>query len=95
MGYAQEYHVERYLRECLIPRIAPVSGVSPAKSYLPNEADITGNDTQLYRRKSPGSSKELLTLEINYPSNSLPNTEKEIYALLLLAISKLTRTIEL
>ena len=24
MGYAQEYHVERYLRE-LIPRIAPVS----------------------------------------------------------------------
>ena len=25
MGYAQEYHVERYLRELLIPRIAPVS----------------------------------------------------------------------
>jgi acyl-CoA dehydrogenase len=25
MGYAQEYHVERYLREVLIPRIAPVS----------------------------------------------------------------------
>jgi acyl-CoA dehydrogenase len=25
MGYAQEYHVERYLREALIPRIAPVS----------------------------------------------------------------------
>ncbi|KAI9875985.1 MAG: hypothetical protein M1830_007594 [Pleopsidium flavum] len=25
MGYAQEYHVERYLRECLVPRIAPVS----------------------------------------------------------------------
>ena len=25
MGYAAEYHVERYLRECLIPRIAPVS----------------------------------------------------------------------
>jgi acyl-CoA dehydrogenase len=25
MGYAQEYHVERYLRECLIPRTAPVS----------------------------------------------------------------------
>ena len=31
MGYAQEYHVERYLRECLIPRIAPVSGVSAVK----------------------------------------------------------------
>jgi acyl-CoA dehydrogenase len=25
MGYAQEYHVERYLREVIIPRIAPVS----------------------------------------------------------------------
>lgn len=25
MGYAQEYHVERLLRECLIPRLAPVS----------------------------------------------------------------------
>ena len=25
MGYAKEYHVERYLREALIARIAPVS----------------------------------------------------------------------
>lgn len=25
MGYAAEYHVERYMRECFIPRIAPVS----------------------------------------------------------------------
>jgi len=25
--YASEYHVERYLRECFIPRIAPVSRV--------------------------------------------------------------------
>jgi acyl-CoA dehydrogenase len=25
MGYAQEYHVERYLRESLVPRIVPVS----------------------------------------------------------------------
>ncbi|MGF6637340.1 acyl-CoA dehydrogenase family protein [Paraburkholderia sp. BL10I2N1] len=25
MGYAKEYHVERYLRECIIPRLAPVS----------------------------------------------------------------------
>ena len=24
-GYAKEYHVERLLRECYIPRIAPVS----------------------------------------------------------------------
>jgi acyl-CoA dehydrogenase len=28
MGYAQEFHVERYLRECFVPRIAPVSRVS-------------------------------------------------------------------
>lgn len=28
MGYAAEYHVERYLRECFVPRIAPVSRVS-------------------------------------------------------------------
>ncbi|TPX24633.1 hypothetical protein DIZ76_010064 [Coccidioides immitis] len=25
MGYAQEFHVERYLRECFVPRIAPIS----------------------------------------------------------------------
>jgi acyl-CoA dehydrogenase len=25
MGYAKEFHVERYLREAWIPRIAPVS----------------------------------------------------------------------
>jgi acyl-CoA dehydrogenase len=25
MGYAREYHVERYLREVMIPRLAPVS----------------------------------------------------------------------
>jgi acyl-CoA dehydrogenase len=25
MGYAKEFHVERYLREALITRIAPVS----------------------------------------------------------------------
>ncbi|QIW97642.1 hypothetical protein AMS68_003160 [Peltaster fructicola] len=25
MGYSAEYHVERYLRECFVPRIAPVS----------------------------------------------------------------------
>jgi acyl-CoA dehydrogenase len=25
MGYAQEYHVERYFRESMIPRLAPVS----------------------------------------------------------------------
>jgi acyl-CoA dehydrogenase len=25
MGYAKEYHVERFMREAFIPRIAPVS----------------------------------------------------------------------
>jgi len=25
LGYAKEYHVERYLREVMIPRIAPIS----------------------------------------------------------------------
>lgn len=25
MGYSAEYHVERYLRECIIPRLAPIS----------------------------------------------------------------------
>ena len=25
MGYAKEYHVERYFREIMIPRIAPIS----------------------------------------------------------------------
>src|SRR3569833_1984583 len=27
MGYAREFHVERYLRESFVPRIAPVSWV--------------------------------------------------------------------
>lgn len=31
MGYAQEYHVERYLREVFVPRIAPVSRVGPPR----------------------------------------------------------------
>jgi acyl-CoA dehydrogenase len=36
MGYAQEYHVERYLREVFVPRIAPVSRVSvPALKRQP------------------------------------------------------------
>lgn len=28
MGYAAEYHVERYMRECFVPRLAPISKVS-------------------------------------------------------------------
>jgi alkylation response protein AidB-like acyl-CoA dehydrogenase len=25
MGYAKEYHVERYFREAMLPRLAPIS----------------------------------------------------------------------
>jgi acyl-CoA dehydrogenase len=32
MGYAAEYHVERYFRESLVPRLAPVSRVSTSIS---------------------------------------------------------------
>jgi len=39
MGYAQEYHVERYFRECLVPRIAPVSRVSRAFLFKKNKND--------------------------------------------------------
>lgn len=50
MGYAQEYHVERYLREIFVPRIAPVSRVlyfvtSRLAAYI-NYA--IGNDYELY-----------------------------------------------
>ena len=34
MGYAQEYHVERYMRECFVPRIAPVSRVSEKYGHV-------------------------------------------------------------
>ncbi len=32
-GYAKEFHVERYLRESLIPRIAPVSSAARAQLH--------------------------------------------------------------
>jgi acyl-CoA dehydrogenase len=41
MGYAQEYHVERYLRECFVPRIAPVSRVST--TCWKNRCDVLTN----------------------------------------------------
>lgn len=37
MGYAKEYHVERYLREAMLPRIAPVSR-ELIKSYIGEKA---------------------------------------------------------
>ncbi|KAK7215964.1 hypothetical protein V2G26_003967 [Clonostachys chloroleuca] len=33
MGYAKEYHVERYLREATLARIAPISG-EMIKNYI-------------------------------------------------------------
>jgi alkylation response protein AidB-like acyl-CoA dehydrogenase len=33
MGYAKEYHVERYMREAILSRIAPVSG-EMIKNYI-------------------------------------------------------------
>ena len=33
MGYAAEYHVERYMREVFVPRLAPVSRVSSESIY--------------------------------------------------------------
>lgn len=58
MGYAQEFHVERYFRECLVPRIAPISRVSGLAFGMPwDNADFQiltiGNDNELYQRKGP------------------------------------------
>ncbi len=51
MGYAQEYHVERYMRECFVPRIAPVSRVSIRYGHyeVGLTADDTGNDHELHQ----------------------------------------------
>ena len=35
MGYAAEYHVERYMREAFVPRLAPVSRVCRVLTYAP------------------------------------------------------------
>nr|POE68870.1 acyl-coa dehydrogenase [Quercus suber] len=47
MGYAAEYHVERYLRECFVPRIAPVSRVR----YLSLEALLPHANIDVLHRK--------------------------------------------
>lgn len=49
MGYAQEYHVERYLREVFVPRIAPVSRVRYTFDLFTYEAHFhIGNDNELH-----------------------------------------------
>jgi hypothetical protein len=55
MGYAAEYHVERYMRECFVPRIAPVSRVS-IELYSPGFwtdklTVTTGDDHELRGRE--------------------------------------------
>ena len=47
MGYAKEFHVERYLREAMIARLAPVS---------------RRDDPQLHRREGAGAAAVVLTL---------------------------------
>ena len=64
--YAQEYHVERYLRECFVPRIAPVSRVGiqrpdNALEYL--NLRLSGDDHELYRGKGSEPTAKLLTEE--------------------------------
>lgn len=74
MGYAAEYHVERYLRECFVPRIAPVSRVSLIHYLswgmiggegLLCDADcccVVGNDYELHCREEFGVAEELLAV---------------------------------
>lgn len=65
MGYAAEYHVERYMRECFVPRLAPVSPVSfPSTPTLPYILNVltreAGNDQELHWGESFGLAEELL-----------------------------------
>ena len=68
MGYAAEYHVERYLRECFVPRIAPVSRVSVAVVSSWHRCTnwsltlVTGNDHELCWRKGAWPATELLNV---------------------------------
>jgi hypothetical protein len=70
MGYAAEYHVERYMRECFVPRIAPVSRVSDDSRYplmfcqntLTDRFRETGNDHELCGREGPQTTSKLLDL---------------------------------
>ena len=70
MGYAAEYHVERYMRECFVPRIAPVSRVS-TYSVLPSIPTVlltieTGNDHELRWRESVEVATKLLVNVYRY-----------------------------
>lgn len=64
MGYAAEYHVERYMRECFVPRIAPVSRVSsdcvPSSILTVLLTILTGNDHELRWREGLEVAAKLL-----------------------------------
>jgi hypothetical protein len=69
MGYAAEYHVERYMRECFVPRIAPVSRVS---NFVPSRGvqtdsltTITGDDHELRWREGVEVAAKLLVMYID------------------------------
>ena len=78
MGYAQEYHVERYFRECLVPRIAPVSRVSAG--WLSGKSLLTrgeGDDHELCCRKGTRLAEELLSAAVE--ANSTPKSVLRSY----------------
>jgi hypothetical protein len=58
MGYAQEYHVERYLREVLIPRTAPVGPHMIlnflAEKVLDHGESLGWNHDRLHRSRAAG-----------------------------------------
>ena len=65
MGYAAEYHVERYMRECFVPRIAPVSRVSNFLSLSDHvngfaDGHTTGDDHELRWREGVEAAAKLL-----------------------------------
>lgn len=65
MGYASEYHVERYLRDCFVPRLAPVSRVSARnfrKPCMKAKLCTTGNDSKLCWREGSKFTEELLVI---------------------------------
>ncbi|KAL9599415.1 MAG: hypothetical protein Q9219_003852 [cf. Caloplaca sp. 3 TL-2023] len=49
LGYAAEYHVERYLRECFVPRIAPVSKEMIMNYFTFRQPVITGKRAAIAR----------------------------------------------
>jgi len=74
MGYAAEYHVERYMRECFVPRIAPVSRVSACLvlPIIPTAllTTITGNDHELRWREGLEAAAKLL-VDVDRDANQL------------------------